>query len=157
MLRLMNGCLRCRSPSWWDQCTLLSCHALTAVANTLFLLRLVGNDLRALCPICLPYLNVPMLLRRPLFLGCLISLVVHPFTCVRVCCLLRYRYGLIGQNGCGKSTFLECLAAREVPIPEHMDIYLLAEEAPPTELSALNVRHVPVRSVLLIRRLRFDT
>lgn len=49
------------------------------------------------------------------------------------------RYGLIGQNGCGKSTFLRCLAAREVPIPEHMDIYLLAEEAPPTELSALNV------------------
>ncbi|CAN0311713.1 unnamed protein product, partial [Laminaria digitata] len=48
------------------------------------------------------------------------------------------RYGLIGQNGCGKSTFLECLAAREVPIPAHMDIYLLAEEAPPTDLSALS-------------------
>ncbi|KAG0041462.1 ATP-binding cassette sub- F member 2, partial [Linnemannia elongata] len=31
------------------------------------------------------------------------------------------RYGLIGANGSGKSTFLECLAAREVPIPEHID------------------------------------
>ena len=53
--------------------------------------------------------------------------------------LIHFRYGLIGQNGCGKSTFLKCLAAREVPIPEHMDIYLLTEEAPPTELSALGV------------------
>lgn len=32
------------------------------------------------------------------------------------------RYGLIGANGSGKSTFLECLAAREVPIPEHIDV-----------------------------------
>lgn len=27
-----------------------------------------------------------------------------------------------------------------MPIPDHMDIYLLAEEAPPTDLSALEVR-----------------
>jgi ATP-binding cassette subfamily F protein 2 len=47
------------------------------------------------------------------------------------------RYGLLGRNGCGKSTFLKCLAAREVPIPDHFDIYLLAHEAPPSELSAL--------------------
>ncbi|CAM9825414.1 unnamed protein product [Chrysoparadoxa australica] len=47
------------------------------------------------------------------------------------------RYGLIGANGCGKSTFLQSLAAREVPIPEHIDIYLLEKEAPPTDLSAL--------------------
>ncbi|KAJ3355722.1 hypothetical protein HDU83_002727 [Entophlyctis luteolus] len=47
------------------------------------------------------------------------------------------RYGLLGPNGCGKSTFLKCLAAREVPIPEHIDIYLLNEEFPPTELTAL--------------------
>lgn len=26
------------------------------------------------------------------------------------------RYGLLGRNGCGKSTFLKCLAAREVPV-----------------------------------------
>lgn len=32
------------------------------------------------------------------------------------------RYGLIGANGSGKSTFLECLANREVPIPNHIDV-----------------------------------
>jgi ATP-binding cassette subfamily F protein 2 len=44
----------------------------------------------------------------------------------------------LGRNGCGKSTFLKCLAAREVPIPEHFDVYLLAHEAPPSEMSALD-------------------
>ncbi|KAG0258878.1 ABC transporter ATP-binding protein arb1 [Mortierella polycephala] len=48
------------------------------------------------------------------------------------------RYGLIGSNGSGKSTFLECLAAREVPIPDHIDIYLLQEEAAPSELNAID-------------------
>jgi ATP-binding cassette subfamily F protein 2 len=47
------------------------------------------------------------------------------------------RYGLIGSNGSGKSTFLRALAAREVPIPEHMDIYHLDGEADPSDLSAL--------------------
>jgi ATP-binding cassette subfamily F protein 2 len=47
------------------------------------------------------------------------------------------RYGLLGRNGCGKSTFLKCLAAREVPIPPHFDVYLLAHEAPPSEDTAL--------------------
>lgn len=52
--------------------------------------------------------------------------------------LFGHRYGLIGRNGCGKSTLLQCIAAREVPIPEHQDLYLLREEADPTELSALD-------------------
>ncbi|KAJ1930439.1 ABC transporter ATP-binding protein arb1 [Tieghemiomyces parasiticus] len=47
------------------------------------------------------------------------------------------RYGLLGANGSGKTTFLQSLAAREVPIPEHMDVHLLKEEAEPTEMSAL--------------------
>ncbi|ROT35572.1 hypothetical protein SODALDRAFT_337520 [Sodiomyces alkalinus F11] len=47
------------------------------------------------------------------------------------------RYGLLGENGCGKSTFLKAIAAREFPIPEHVDIYLLNEGAPPTDLGAL--------------------
>ncbi|ODQ68178.1 hypothetical protein NADFUDRAFT_44807 [Nadsonia fulvescens var. elongata DSM 6958] len=48
------------------------------------------------------------------------------------------RYGLLGSNGCGKSTFLKALAAREYPIPEAIDIYLLNEPAAPSEFSALD-------------------
>lgn len=47
------------------------------------------------------------------------------------------RYGLIGANGCGKSTFLAVLGRREVPIQEHIDIYYLTREMPPSEKSAL--------------------
>jgi ATP-binding cassette, subfamily F, member 2 len=48
------------------------------------------------------------------------------------------RYGLVGRNGCGKSTLLKCLAAREVPIPDIFDVYLLTGEAEPSEKTALN-------------------
>jgi ATP-binding cassette, subfamily F, member 2 len=47
------------------------------------------------------------------------------------------RYGLLGENGCGKSTMLKAIAKREYPIPEHIDIYLLNEGAPPSDLGAL--------------------
>ncbi|KAK1756974.1 P-loop containing nucleoside triphosphate hydrolase protein [Echria macrotheca] len=47
------------------------------------------------------------------------------------------RYGLLGENGCGKSTLLKAIAKREYPIPAHIDIYLLNEGAPPTDLGAL--------------------
>ena len=47
------------------------------------------------------------------------------------------RYGLLGENGCGKSTLLRAIAAREYPIPQHVDIYLLNQGAPPSELGAL--------------------
>jgi ATP-binding cassette subfamily F protein 2 len=47
------------------------------------------------------------------------------------------RYGLVGQNGSGKSTLLECLAEREVPIPTHIDVFMLREEAEPSERTAL--------------------
>jgi ATPase components of ABC transporters with duplicated ATPase domains len=47
------------------------------------------------------------------------------------------RYGLLGENGCGKSTLLKSIATREFPIPDHIDIYLLNEGAPPTDFGAL--------------------
>ncbi|OAP55588.1 hypothetical protein AYL99_10561 [Fonsecaea erecta] len=47
------------------------------------------------------------------------------------------RYGLLGENGCGKSTLLKAIDKREFPFPEHVDIYLLNEGAPPTDLGAL--------------------
>jgi len=47
------------------------------------------------------------------------------------------RYGLIGANGAGKSTMLAAIAAREVPIPEHIDIWFLDSEAKPEEVTAI--------------------
>jgi ATP-binding cassette subfamily F protein 2 len=47
------------------------------------------------------------------------------------------RYGLLGENGCGKSTLLKAIDKREFPFPEHIDIYLLNEGAPKSELGAL--------------------
>jgi len=36
------------------------------------------------------------------------------------------RYGFIGRNGCGKTTFLKLLGARALPIPENIDMFYLA-------------------------------
>ncbi|XP_015951791.1 ABC transporter F family member 1 isoform X1 [Arachis duranensis] len=47
------------------------------------------------------------------------------------------RYGLLGLNGCGKSTLLTAIGCRELPIPEHMDIYHLSREIEATDMSAL--------------------
>eukprot|EP00240_Pyramimonas_obovata_P002632 CAMPEP_0118957626 /NCGR_PEP_ID=MMETSP1169-20130426/62194_1 /TAXON_ID=36882 /ORGANISM="Pyramimonas obovata, Strain CCMP722" /LENGTH=759 /DNA_ID=CAMNT_0006905715 /DNA_START=70 /DNA_END=2352 /DNA_ORIENTATION=- len=47
------------------------------------------------------------------------------------------RYGLIGQNGSGKTNFLCALAEREVPMPDHLDLYHLHTEAEPSDKSAL--------------------
>jgi len=48
------------------------------------------------------------------------------------------RYGLIGSNGSGKSTFLKCLAHREVPIPDKIDLHYLSEEVPPSDITAID-------------------
>ncbi|CAM8899494.1 unnamed protein product [Rhodiola kirilowii] len=47
------------------------------------------------------------------------------------------RYGLFGLNGCGKSTLLTAIGLREIPIPEHMDIYHLTKEIEASDMSAL--------------------
>uniref|UniRef100_A0A8C8EZ16 ATP-binding cassette sub-family F member 2 n=1 Tax=Oncorhynchus tshawytscha TaxID=74940 RepID=A0A8C8EZ16_ONCTS len=47
------------------------------------------------------------------------------------------RYGLIGLNGTGKSMLLAAIGHREVPIPEHIDIYHLTREMSPSEKTAL--------------------
>lgn len=47
------------------------------------------------------------------------------------------RYGLLGPNGCGKSTLLKALGAREVDIPEHIDIYFLDREIAASDMTAL--------------------
>jgi ATP-binding cassette subfamily F protein 2 len=47
------------------------------------------------------------------------------------------RYGLIGLNGSGKSALLATLGNREVPIPDHIDIYHLTREIPASDKTAL--------------------
>jgi ATP-binding cassette subfamily F protein 2 len=47
------------------------------------------------------------------------------------------RYGLLGLNGCGKTTLLKAIAHREVPIPSHMDCFMVEGEVPPTDRTAL--------------------
>lgn len=47
------------------------------------------------------------------------------------------RYGLIGANGSGKSTLLACIAEKQIPLPPHIDVYLLSEEVEPSEKTAL--------------------
>lgn len=47
------------------------------------------------------------------------------------------RYGVIGLNGCGKSSLLAVLGNREVPIPDHIDIFYLTREIPASSKSAL--------------------
>jgi ATP-binding cassette subfamily F protein 2 len=35
------------------------------------------------------------------------------------------RYGLLGSNGCGKTTLLRTIASREIPIPPQIDMCVL--------------------------------
>ncbi|KAF8496990.1 ATP-binding cassette transporter [Gautieria morchelliformis] len=48
------------------------------------------------------------------------------------------RYGLLGENGSGKSTFLQSIADRDIDIPNHIDIYLVKGEAEPADVNAVD-------------------
>ena len=54
------------------------------------------------------------------------------------------RYGLLGDNGSGKSSVLAAIAQREVPVPKHISMFHLHEEAPPSEMSGVEavINHV---------------
>merc|ERR1712021_117079 len=47
------------------------------------------------------------------------------------------RYGLIGENGSGKSSLLAVLGNKEVPIQDHIDVYYLQREIAASEKTAL--------------------
>lgn len=47
------------------------------------------------------------------------------------------RYGLIGLNGSGKSSLMSAIGNRELPIPDHIDIFHLTREMSPSDKSAL--------------------
>lgn len=49
------------------------------------------------------------------------------------------RYGLIGLNGCGKSTLMSSIGNHEFPIPPHIDIFYLDSEVPPLNKTALQI------------------
>lgn len=47
------------------------------------------------------------------------------------------RYGLIGRNGSGKSTLLSAIGYREVPVPEHINIWHHHKESDPSDRTAM--------------------
>lgn len=64
------------------------------------------------------------------------------------------RYGLIGSNGSGKSTILGAIADKEIPIPDHIDTFLLKEEAEASDRTALQA--VVDKSMEEIKRLEAE-
>jgi ATP-binding cassette, subfamily F, member 2 len=46
------------------------------------------------------------------------------------------RYGYLGRNGCGKSTFMRVIAARCFPIPDGIDIFHLHQEIEASDMTA---------------------
>uniref|UniRef100_A0A915ECZ5 ABC transporter domain-containing protein n=1 Tax=Ditylenchus dipsaci TaxID=166011 RepID=A0A915ECZ5_9BILA len=47
------------------------------------------------------------------------------------------RYGLIGLNGTGKSSLMQALYYREMPVPDHIDMFLVSREMAASEVAAL--------------------
>lgn len=49
------------------------------------------------------------------------------------------RVGIVGRNGCGKTTLMRAIARRELPIPEEMDIVYVEQEIAGCEKTPLEV------------------
>ena len=47
------------------------------------------------------------------------------------------RYALVGPNGCGKSILMTLIGKRLVPLPANLDLFHLANEIEPSDMSAL--------------------
>lgn len=47
------------------------------------------------------------------------------------------RYGLVGRNGCGKSTLMKMIAVRDIPVPDHLLVHLCDSEVEPCEMTAM--------------------
>uniref|UniRef100_A0A0N4Z2F8 ATP-binding cassette sub-family F member 2 n=1 Tax=Parastrongyloides trichosuri TaxID=131310 RepID=A0A0N4Z2F8_PARTI len=62
------------------------------------------------------------------------------------------RYGFIGLNGSGKSAILHAIYRRELPIPDHIDMFLVSREMAASEKTALKaVSDVDQERVMLER------
>lgn len=48
-----------------------------------------------------------------------------------------HRYGLIGKNGIGKSSLLDQIASRKIPIDPKMDVYYMEQDLPQTDIPVL--------------------
>ena len=63
------------------------------------------------------------------------------------------RYGLIGQNGQGKSTLLKMIACRELAIPPNIDILYVEQEIEADESSAVEaVLSADTKRTYLLKR-----
>lgn len=49
------------------------------------------------------------------------------------------RYGLVGENGTGKSTLLCALSQREVEYPEHIDVFHLVREVAESDSTPMEI------------------
>jgi ATP-binding cassette subfamily F protein 3 len=57
------------------------------------------------------------------------------------------RYGLVGQNGIGKSTLLRALARRELAIPTHISILHVEQEVRQRHFIDMNIADIILRSL----------